>query len=342
MKRTATIALLAMLLLPALAQQVKYQVSGTMPPALGTVYLFDQVKEVVIDSMRTADGTFSFTRMAPANTFYGVGNQTIQFVTINDGKPITIDFQRGTLKGSPLNEKLHYYDLKSDSINRAMRIAYMAQDGIRLDSLQEVLIDMMKQAARENPDNVIPALYMTYVGYTSEYEELKELLKPEFAYYDHELSKIARMTLADFEVKAPGKPFIDMEMEDTRGMKCKLSDWCGKGRYVLIDFWASWCGPCMKEMPNVIANYQKYHPLGFEIVGVSLDQDKGQWINTLSRLGMRWPQMSDLKGWESIAVETWGIHSIPTSVLVGPDGKIVALNLREEELGKKLKEIYGQ
>jgi peroxiredoxin/uncharacterized protein YqgV (UPF0045/DUF77 family) len=137
-----------------------------------------------------------------------------------------------------------------------------------------------------------------------------------------------------------GMKFTELEMNDLEGKPVKLSQWAGKGNCVLIDFWASWCGPCRQEMPNVVANYKKYHDKGFEIVGVSFDSKDDAWKKAVSELGMTWPQMSDLKGWESAGAKAYGITSIPASVLLDAEGKIIGMNLRGEALGEKLAEIY--
>lgn len=137
-----------------------------------------------------------------------------------------------------------------------------------------------------------------------------------------------------------GMKFTELEMNDLEGKPVKLSQWAGKGKCVLIDFWASWCGPCRQEMPNVVANYKKYHDKGFVIVGVSFDSKGDAWKKAVSELGMTWPQMSDLKGWESAGAKAYGITSIPASVLLDGEGKIIGMNLRGEALGEKLAEIY--
>lgn len=128
------------------------------------------------------------------------------------------------------------------------------------------------------------------------------------------------------------------EASSVDGEEISLSDF--RGNYLLIDFWASWCGPCRGENPNVVKNYNKYHDKGFNILGVSLDEDKEAWLKAIEDDKLTWPQVSDLQGWKCAAADLYFVRSIPHSVLLDPDGKIVAKNLREEELGEKLAEIY--
>ena len=111
--------------------------------------------------------------------------------------------------------------------------------------------------------------------------------------------------------------------------------------YVLIDFWASWCGPCRKENPFNVALYNQYKDKGFEIYGVSLDQDPTRWKGAIEKDGLTWNHVSDLKGWSSAAGQLYGIRSIPSTVLLDPAGKIIAKNLRGEALAAKLAEVFG-
>ena len=230
-------------------------------------------------------------------------------------------------------------DPKGEKPETKAKVVQLSQ---MLDSISQLQLKLVRRIIRENKNNQIPASYIKEAMYELGYEGLKEALDPKAAYYNSPELEKPKALLAGFEKRAPGKPFHELVMNDMTGQEVRLSQWVGRGNYVLIDFWASWCGPCRQEMPNVVANYKKYHAKGFEVVGVSFDQKKDAWVNAVQQLGMRWPQMSDLKGWQCAASEVYGIRSIPASVLVDPQGTIVAIDLRDKALGKKLQEIYGE
>ncbi len=137
-----------------------------------------------------------------------------------------------------------------------------------------------------------------------------------------------------------GQKFLDLEEPDQNGKMHKLSEYVGKGNWVLVDFWASWCNPCKAEMPNVVAAYKKYHAKGFEIVGLSFDRDKEAWVKAIKDWDMPWIHLSDLKYWQSIAAQTYTVTGIPDNLLISPDGTIVARGLRGRALEAKLAEIF--
>jgi thiol-disulfide isomerase/thioredoxin len=148
--------------------------------------------------------------------------------------------------------------------------------------------------------------------------------------------EVERMGITEIAV---GEPFRDLQLKTPEDKDISISDYAGKGKYVLLDFWASWCGPCRAENPNVVALYNEYKNKGFEIVGISFDQDKDAWIKGIKDDGITWPQMSDIKGWSSIAALKYKVQGIPYTVLLDKEGKVIEVNLRGETLKNKLKTL---
>jgi len=136
-----------------------------------------------------------------------------------------------------------------------------------------------------------------------------------------------------------GRIALDFTQNDTLGKPITLSSF--RGKYLLIDFWASWCGPCRRENPNVVKAFHKYRDKGFHILGVSLDRpgQKEKWMKAIHDDRLAWTQVSDLKFWENEVAKQFGISAIPQNLLLDPEGKIIAKNLRGEELDKKLEEF---
>lgn len=137
-----------------------------------------------------------------------------------------------------------------------------------------------------------------------------------------------------------GKPARDFTQHTPDGKAVNLSSY--KGRYVLVEFWASWCGPCRAENPNLLKQYQLYNSKGFDILSVSLDNNKEYWLKAVEKDALPWTHVSDLKGWNNEVAVLYGIRAVPASFLIDPAGKIVATGLRGEALNKKLETLFGR
>lgn len=204
-----------------------------------------------------------------------------------------------------------------------------------LDSRMEALLDA-------TPDVLMSAFLVTYFEQSFEqhaalYKKIRDALIGQYPNEDFVKHLDSRLK----SVLLPGSEAPDIEMADPEGNMRKLSDL--RGKVVLIDFWASWCRPCRMENPNVVRIYNMYRDRGFEVFSVSLDNSRAAWIKAIADDHLSWPNhVSDLRGWSSAAGKLYGIASIPSTVLVGPDGKILARNLRGQELENKLKDIFAQ
>jgi len=160
----------------------------------------------------------------------------------------------------------------------------------------------------------------------------------EFKEKDPESAKVVSKKMANVTQLMVGGTAPDFTQNTPEGDAITLSEM--RGKVVLIDFWASWCGPCRKENPNVVRVYNKYKDQGFDILSVSADSNKDRWVSAIAQDDMTWKHVSDLKGWKNEVVKMYGITSIPSTILLDKDGKIIARNLRGPALEAKLKEVF--
>lgn len=146
--------------------------------------------------------------------------------------------------------------------------------------------------------------------------------------------------VVDLKALPIGSPFPDFSEKDIDGKDLSVGKY--KGKIVLVDFWATWCGPCVAELPNVLQTYEKYHSKGFEVIGISLDSDKGKLTSFVKAKNMPWPQAFDGGGWKNKLAQQYNVRSIPATYLIGKDGKIIAANLRGPALEQAVAKALGQ
>lgn len=333
--------------------------------AEGRLYLYAEESHKAIDSaaytgsQTVLQGKAETPQIVSICTDNG-GTARLAFLIL-DATPttVTVTSDSTTVTGSELNNRLSALNTASEhqikalqdilmQINRLMR-QYKSAQAIPADllsPLQTRFADVMQRQRlflhrllASNRNNLIPVPFITMYSDLIAPDTLAAYLKTYPHRGNRMLKDIVGLVEAE-ERKATGAPFTDITLNDMAGKTVRLSDYVGKGNYVLVDFWASWCGPCRAEMPNVRNVYNRFHPKGFEIVGISLDSQSDDWQHATEQMGITWPQMSDLKGWKSEAATLYGVRSIPFTLLFDPDGKVVATGLRGESLMQKLEQVY--
>lgn len=223
------------------------------------------------------------------------------------------------------------------------RYKQMVQDYYKLsDANQKDELERLKKFVKDHPDSYTAVYLMDGLGRSMELPELETLYASlSSKYKDTRSGKSIANGIEARKITAVGKTAPDFTQPDTLGKAVTLSSF--RGQYVLVDFWASWCGPCRAENPNLVKTFNKYKDKGFTVLGVSLDQPgkKEAWLGAVHKDNLTWTQVSDLKFWDNEAAVLYGVKAIPTNVLLDPQGKIIAKDLRGEELAKKLSELLG-
>lgn len=341
--------------LPTFAQ-VNYTIKGAINGMDGkTVYLYlTENGQAVIDSTTVSNNEFAFKGTQPKVCFGMVATGRIgtNLVLENGTINVSLNNPRKAV-GTPNNDLLNSCMTKIDAFNeefRAMRKQAgelkedqkeeMAAIEKKWDGVSEKQAAVAQECINSNLNSIVSAYLLRQQEGSMTSEEVAKTIdgmSPAVKESGYAQAVIEHQKAV--KRSEVGQKFTDFKMKDLNDKDVSLSDYVGKGKYVLVDFWASWCGPCRKEMPHVKAAYEKFAPKGFEIVGVSLDSKKDAWVKGTNDLGITWPQMSDLKGWKCEGAAIYGIRGIPATLLVDPNGIIIGKNLRGDEIEKKLSEV---
>ena len=317
------------------------------PLEKGEFTLSGKVDEVTLATLLVAGTSGNSLRLFIENAPFTVKigtNPTFNGQTlVTPGSPTTIE------GGGPVQQvytRFFYLQQELAFKSLELRAAYFATpDATRKDSIQKVMQESRERIAarqdeltRANPDSYATA-YVVYVNNASgDLEQLKEavnLLGEEARATRYGRLLLERISLVeatsigqvapDFKLATPGGDTISLH-----GIQAKVK---------LIDFWASWCGPCRAENPNVVKAYAEYHPKGLEILGVSLDTDREKWLQAIDADKLTWKQGSDLQGWQAAPAKLYAVNAIPCTLLLDEDNKIIAKNLRGDALRLKLVEL---
>ncbi len=372
------IVLMALASLPAFvfAQDSQYTVQGSVGKFNAPAKMYMEYRKdgkAVTDSVVMKDGKFSFSGSAgatPMNAYLVFNQKGTGANGIRDYKSIYLE--KGTITVSSTDTlanakvagtKTNLENAKYEEATKPINDAYAAlsakqkaaspeeqkSEAFQKESNKaEKLIDAQssqidKKFIQDNPDSYISLNVLENFAYSADYVDIAPLynnLTP--AIKESKGGKEFGERLPKLKAVAMGAIAPEFAEADTAGKMVSLSSF--RGKYVLIDFWASWCGPCRHENPNVVKAFNHYKGQKFTIVGVSLDRPTGRdkWLAAIHKDGLAWTQLSDLKFWDSKAAGLYAVRGIPQNFLLDPNGKIVGKNLRGDDLEAKLEEIFGK
>ena len=363
--KTALI-ILAILATAPIRAQIAYDIAIRKCGEAEKLYLISVEERRVIDSVEVSrTETAHFKGITKEMTIAVVagdkqGRHTLCPLVL-DGFPLRLSMEEdghATLKkGSQLNARFclaeasmvpynrEYEKISSEAASVVRQYGRQIPDTLRkrlsqaYDLNEEAYSKQAKRVMASNKPNIIPTYYLLGWRHELDIAYCRDYMNG-YLYKDRKSLSPLREKIKKETPKMPGAPLTDLTINDMKGNPHTLSEYIGKGSYVLLDFWASWCKPCRQEIPALIRAYQKYHEKGLDIVSISLDEMAQDWAKGIKDTGMTWTQLSDLRGWRSVAAGAYNIQSIPTAILFNPQGFVVTSNLRGEKLARKLEEIF--
>ena len=299
-------------------------------------------KLVTVDSaMPAANGTYAFHVQPRIPSFYvlelSISKSPNVHVILQPGEKVTLD-----MRYTPMWNHLRITGtMGSRNMELYRRFNNLIPSGQDEASQWNMKVNVSEMLT-EYSDCLMSAFLVTFFEEDfNDYGGLYKLIRDKLigTYPDNDFVRHLDDKLRTSIVAGMDAP--DIAMKDANGNIRKLSDL--KGKVVLLDFWASWCGPCRKENPNVVKIYQQFHSQGFEVYSVSLDKSKDAWLKAIRDDGLVWENhVSDLNGWTSSGGRIYGISSVPATILIDRDGKIVARNLRGADLANKVRELIAK
>ena len=293
----------------------------------GTVYLqkFRNKSFYVIDSSEIVDGEFSFSTNVELPEIYGLSLDTTRnsFLLFLDENPASVRLDSANYYR---NTKVEGSDLHN------LFVEYKSERNVEIDSF-----------IRQHPSSLVSA-YALYRDYS--YRLSPEEIRSNIDLLDSSLLntpyvEVLEELIPTLEGVAVGNEAPNFVADDTEGNAVEFSNHIGKSKYLLLDFWASWCGPCRRENPNIVKAYEEYKDKGFDIFAVSLDSSRDGWVAAIEKDGLDWTNVSDLLLWDSEPAKLYGVRAIPSNFLIDENGVIVARNLKGEDLHNTLNDLLN-